>query len=478
MLGTAEINALVAPAPPEFNLSADLARCAIALRKAFGVSFALWDAHTGEQLFELNQLGMINSVQSNDGRFIAMFREDERPRLVEWQTGEHWDFEKFTCNFMEFTAKNRWLICRDDDLNCLIDVAARKIVKRSKSTMTISGDERFLFLAEGPEYQVSVWNLDETQPCGVLPLTRTDWQVSHDGQLLVEPLYDENDGQTGVNIWDVAKRERRFKHLVPKPGWVLTKISPDGRRLAVWSQLEQRKTWLLEIIDVNTGNVLGNVKTPHRPNEERFRFSPDSRLLSFVTRKFAGMADAESGQVLWQRHIYYSSDLFAKNADIMLRQDEPNKWADFIDTRSGKFKAAIPVTFYDDEMTLTPDGRHCVISGKRYRNDPPRPWERWLDTHCPWLLNSEAACVVVMETATWRELFRTVNRGEIGHLSADGSTLATSENLGTSENAGPVVVRIWDLSPAKAYLWAIGAALATALGICSSRKFWHRQASG
>jgi HD-GYP domain-containing protein (c-di-GMP phosphodiesterase class II) len=50
MLGTAEINALVAPAPPEFDYSADLARCAIALRKAFGVSFALWDAHTGELL--------------------------------------------------------------------------------------------------------------------------------------------------------------------------------------------------------------------------------------------------------------------------------------------------------------------------------------------------------------------------------------------------------------------------------------------
>jgi GAF domain-containing protein len=50
MLGTAEINALVAPAPPEFDHSADLARCAIALRKAFGVSFALWDAHTGELL--------------------------------------------------------------------------------------------------------------------------------------------------------------------------------------------------------------------------------------------------------------------------------------------------------------------------------------------------------------------------------------------------------------------------------------------
>ena len=50
MLGTAEINALVAPAPPEFDYSADLAHCAIALRKAFGVSFTLWDAQTGELL--------------------------------------------------------------------------------------------------------------------------------------------------------------------------------------------------------------------------------------------------------------------------------------------------------------------------------------------------------------------------------------------------------------------------------------------
>jgi hypothetical protein len=47
MLGTAEIDALIARSPVEVDQSGELARTAAALRTAFGVAFTLWDAKTG-----------------------------------------------------------------------------------------------------------------------------------------------------------------------------------------------------------------------------------------------------------------------------------------------------------------------------------------------------------------------------------------------------------------------------------------------
>jgi putative nucleotidyltransferase with HDIG domain len=71
MLGTAEINALVVAPPAEVDVSVDLARCGAALRKAFGASFTLWDATSGELLYaSLEQPSSNDSIRGQLARAV------------------------------------------------------------------------------------------------------------------------------------------------------------------------------------------------------------------------------------------------------------------------------------------------------------------------------------------------------------------------------------------------------------------------
>src|SRR5207249_933569 len=119
----------------------------------------------------------------------------------------------------------------------------------------------------------------------------------------------------------------------------------------------------------------------------------------------------------------------------------------FLDSRTGERKGTAPLVFQGSDFVPTPDGRHFVIRGQYQRNRPASFWEKWLDEHWPELLHDMAWGVLVMETTTGRELFRGVNCGKTSAtLSADGSTLVTSEALEDDVRV-PCLIRVWDVHP-------------------------------
>lgn len=72
MLDTAEVAQFTASAPPESEHAAGLARLAAALRKAFGVSFTLWDAASGEILHaSLQQPGSNDPLRGQLARALV-----------------------------------------------------------------------------------------------------------------------------------------------------------------------------------------------------------------------------------------------------------------------------------------------------------------------------------------------------------------------------------------------------------------------
>ena len=80
----------------------------------------------------------------------------------------------------------------------------------------------------------------------------------------------------------------------------------------------------------------------------------------------------------------------------------------------------------------------------------------------------------MLETATGRELFRLLRHGwQARLLSDDASTLLTVDAAdGDAENR--FIVRIWEVRPTRAYLWAMGAALATGMVLRMSARFAKR----
>src|SRR5207245_2009897 len=103
------------------------------------------------------------------------------------------------------------------------------------------------------------------------------------------------------------------------------------------------------------------------------------------------------------------------------------------------------------------DARHLLVCGMQHRNRAPYLWESWLEYFSPELLGEGVTALLVMEPATGRELLRIAIRASDSYfLSDDASTLVTVD---PPDGEGRFTVRIWDVSPTKAYLWAAGAAL-------------------
>jgi hypothetical protein len=466
---------------------------------ARGGAWQVWDTYTGQQLFEWASDRDSQCIAfTNDGRHLAVSLETGPLRLFDWQAGQHWDFDEPldlpNGGNIEFSAKGRWLVVhpRGGHPSFLIDVASRKIVRRGSSRSVFSADERLLFDLTGLG-EVTVWDLAENKSRGVLPVRLDGSQHSPDGRLLIERHWDEKTGdQDQIDAWDVATLKLRFRHSLPRAGQLNVQFSSDSRLLAVWHGIEPR-LWDNEgqplsdlgIIDTATGKRLWSCGI-QRGGE--CVFSPDNSLVHLVHgfddgTPVATMFDANTGNILWQR-TGRGKAYFAQNADMVLHRDNlPIAPIQFLDPRTGAAEASVPLEFQLPDLTPTPDGRYFVIRG-HLPTRQPAAWETWLDQHWPNLLKlnkDPVPAVIVFETATVREVFRTVGRDEtLATLSADASTLVTVESVDDGLRE-PRVFDVWDVQPTKAWLWALGVALAAAIvwqiGVRLVQRFRKRKAA-
>jgi hypothetical protein len=265
-----------------------------------------------------------------------------------------------------------------------------------------------------------------------------------------------------VDIWDLATFKHRSHHEVKQAGHLQAGFSPDGRLLVMWLRGD-KKASNLEMIDTTTGQRLW---TFAMKDGYSFHFSPDGSLCAFLhgqPKETLTMFDAVSGRVLWERpdaHFSY----FARGTGILLHKDDQATPLMFLDAATGEPRATMPLTFTTHNYIpmLTPDGRHFAIGGWQTRNGGPYFWEAWLEKRWPEIFGAELEGVIVMESATGRELLRVLKRDKHAHeLSADASTLITIEPV---DNPATVfAIRVWDVHPTTAWMWAVGAAFGAGL---------------
>lgn len=472
----------------------------------------VWDTRSGRVIHEwFHDATMRWTMMSPDGRHIAVVTGDGRIGggalwLVDCRTGQEWRFDEVKdVNRLEFSPKGRWLIGNTAwGQVFLIDVIAHEVRLHVKDSWPkISGDDRLLYVRKGSEQHLTVWDLDAGKARGVLPITSAPYDVSADGRLLLErhsepiPVPEDLRGGVGgpfnravgmveskdyrVDLWDLETFKHRSHHEVKQPGHLQAGFSPDGRLLAMWLRGE-KKASNLEIFDTITGQ---RVWTFAMKDGYSCEFSPDGSLVGLMhgkPKETLTMFDAVNGRILWERpeaHFSY----FARGTGILLHKDDHPTPLLFLDAATGQPKATVPLTFMTHNYipVMTPDGRHFTMGGWQVRNREPYFWEAWLEKGWPDIFGNELEGVIVMESATGRELLRGLKRdGHSHHLSADASTLITIEAQENSRTE--FVIRAWDVQPTTAWLWALGTALGAGLVVRLvvlpvASVFRHRKAS-
>jgi hypothetical protein len=111
---------------------------------------------------------------------------------------------------------------------------------------------------------------------------------------------------------------------------------------------------------------------------------------------------------------------------------------------------------------------------------PPLPaWKEWLQRWAPWLLPpAKEWTVAVVETTTGRELFRMRQSDwQEYRLSEDGTTLVGTRRgdprTSPVPTPAPPIIRVWDVYPGRAWLWAIVSGMMAAAGLVLLRLSWR-----
>lgn len=455
----------------------------------------VWDTHSGSLMREMFGEGPGWFEFSPDGRTMAAGLEDGTVWLADWQAGTQRQVDDLKLAPLPhrapwprhwFSPKGRWLFVGDEDKpGYVVNVATGKVAMRLKvKFFRFNADERFAFVHSGDK--IEVWDLEALDKVAVLA-SESDWiNMSPDGRSLVTrrtlppPAPMHAAPVQGIDVWDLRTFKPRFHRELSPPGYWQADYAPDGRTLALWSFSD------LAILDANTGRLLGAYTM------EQCRvagFSADGALwFSAHGPQFAErvtMFDAATGRVLWEKPGRCSFEFIG--ADRILHQ-ERRKPPQLIDARSGEPRGTLPNAFAAAPTDLelwdsggwirdckqTSDGRHFVFAGRQQRLHEARFWERWFAKWWPERFGDNVPGLVVMESATGRELLRLANAGNQSvwlRLSDNAGTLVTVDAF----DDGRRLVRVWDVQPTRAWLWAVGVATATGSGLLALRWAWRRR---
>jgi WD40 repeat protein len=477
------------------HLSADGSRLAVlewTQPKGGRGPWRVWDTRRGRVVHELfGDAAMRHFEVSPDRRHLAVMLSDDDLRLVDWVTGEEQQLPVGRLRHFEFSPQGKWLFVggsqEEDnvaapgpfpglsDRQFVFRVADKQLALQLEETFFHSGDERFLFGRKwGDRGTTTIWDLNSGKKVASLPIEGTDIVVAADRRSLVA----SHTGQRGIEIWDLASSELRFAREGER-GDVAWKCSPDGKLLSLTNESTAGK---IEMIEVASGRTLWSEATTAG---YVCRFSRNGSLCSHIcdvphrdrrvlvltrsTQVFT-MFDAGSGRVLWVRPCAHAQH-FPADGPVLLQEtlDAP---LEFLDARTGRRLATAPINIASGRVApeITPDGRHVLLHGHQWRQREPYFWEAWLEKRWPDVFGHSIPAVSVMETATGRELFRVLRHGwQSRMLSDDGSTLVTVDAL-SDEGRDGFATRIWDVSPTRAYLWAIGVAAGTGIALLFLRR--------
>jgi WD40 repeat protein len=475
----------------------------------------VWDTRSGRAKYQLLPEQHVVALEfSPDGRHGAAALADESLWMFDWMQGEAWRIDNVkprmemfpparqmiaVGNVLRFSPKGRWLIVETKEIQTVLAGVARPTVlhKVAGNYGGVDVDDTYLFSHVWREGGPRVTELASGRQPNLVPNVEWDGSfaaVSPDGKLLAlkrDGYRRTDDGKETLvgrsEFWELTltrpyehrdekgpfgmfRNHERFQHRFTVLHSVPEKhskdrfhqrryrFSRDSRLVAVWlDELADEDS--LEIIDTAKGTRIAScpAKSIHALD-----FSRDSTLcwVSHGPTWTLSVFDVSRGDVMWQRPMT-GGPVRLCDATNALLIDEP---VEIIDMTTGRSRTPFPKDFSTVERSpqLTPDGRFFAIAGTRVRDGPP---ERWL----PEWFGRNVPGVVVIDTENGREVMRLNRWGQI-LLSDDGSTLVISELMPENQ----MVLRVWGVSTARAWIWAVTALLLAALGIWLSKWGWRQ----
>jgi hypothetical protein len=448
----------------------------------------VWDTCRGNLIHQIDDEEDISDpVFSADGRYAAL-TVGRIPRLMECQTGEEWRFDELAgSGSRDFSPRGRWLLTlKAGAINC-IDVARREAVPFPNAEfLCFNAHEQPVFKKRAGAPELFVWDLRQRKK-----IAQAAWDPdaephpSENGALAAVVSRKPADPDAAkrdyvVQVWDLATLERRFQRRlsIPALNWIEVKFSPDAQTAAILVNRLEASGPLrtrAQFLDMTTGALLGTTECCGG------EFSPDGSLwFSLVPtdndRDLFRVFDAPTGRVLWERPAGRVRQ-FLGATGALLYQEDLEKPLQLLDARTGQARARVRVdcgaaAFQPEPMN---DGRRFTVFGYRHFNGEQPFWKAWLENLRPEIFGNpfvEAPFVMVFESATGRELLRLTNHGPTHVLSDDGRTLLTLDSL--NDEANPIAIRVWDVSPAKAYLWAIGTAAGAGIVLLGLNRLRHK----
>jgi WD40 repeat protein len=480
--------------PLVVHLSADGSQLAtLQFTSAFHIRAPLqvWDTRTGRCIRQSWNDESLWFQESPNGRRAVAWVDMQWLWLIDWDEGTEKRLERHTVvHNWEFSPQGKWLFVDvKTEKNCIFFDGATGVAKqRFEGTFReFAPDERHVLL-RGPRDEGPIRVADlETGKVLELPAEAWDAAIAPTGKHLVAwmnsraatPHGDKDTDSTswkrGLFVWDLTTFQMKYRlDLDANPTRRLV-FSPDDRLVASW--LAHPGETDLKVIDLETGSTC-----EYAPRHVAAGgFSDDNSMFWLEHNGTVTMFDISNGCVLWERSG--GSSGFAVAGGFVIQSLKKTPVLEFVDARSGKLLASTPSDFVAEYQSKvlpyvesyfprwTPDRRHLSVSGSLVRNVPF--WEEWLQKLAPKLFRDLPQVTLVMEAATGRELFRLRHSDsqEI-RLSDDGGTLVLTEFPGNLDVS--CEIRVWDVSPTRAYLWAIGIAAGTAIVLLGLRRAWFK----
>jgi WD40 repeat protein len=438
----------------------------------------VWDTLSGRVVHEWFAGAQVETFEySPDDRHVAISLDDGLLRLVDWHAGQVWPIEEpKRIEYCYFSPQGRWLFihAKAPGGDMVLDMKTRQISLRMDESLIRSvPDERWAFTRKLQADKVfEVWDLAAAKKVGSIQSEVDQLLTSPDGKSVVSWLLDDKTDRaeaerlrrripdSGVEVWSLPTGHKRFRLEFPTVGIWGVAFSRNSQILATWLKYDNRAS-KMQVRRAENGRILWETAVIDPLHGD---FAPDSTLFWLAqggkTRTLT-MFDAATGRKVWERPDCEWGMHFVGESGILLHNE--NTLPLFLDARTGEQKATGPPGFRTSTHvpTFTIDGQYFVIGGHQERGRPPFFWEAWLERHWANLLGEGLEGALVMESATGRELFRVLDCGrQRSDLSDDAGTLITADVV---DNDGTSMIRVWDVAPTKAWLWAVGTALGAGL---------------
>jgi WD40 repeat protein len=443
-------------------------------------TIAVWDLAQGRQeRVLLEQTGWDFLALSPDGRLLAAPPGDGTVRLIDWRRGEHRILRvNLPANEpqLAFSPKGRWVYRRLPP-HAIIDVAAGKLALSREQGDIIGFDaaEECAWFRE--DRRISIWSLRTGERQA--ELARDDsfnpvpWDETEHRPLFGVEHYEEQVGAGAPQAkfryawWDLETRQKRVSPPLPtEPGRV--RILAANADYCVVENFEERAKVRLDVLELATGRIAIASRLTHSGEAI---FSPDGTYLCVRDAMTSAltMFELPSGRTLWHKAgVGYAA--FAGATGVVRASGDMEGGFQGLDVRTGALVWAAPAHgLFMDFMTSTADGLHVVALYQQ--QNQPRFWDPWLEWLWPEAFEGPRFHTLVFEASTGRELLRLRNHVAEGYvLSEDASTLVT-QNSGPDRQAP--TIRVWDVHPRRAWMWAIGSAVATGVGLLALRRGWR-----